>query len=233
MTADSAAFLVEPIQGEGGIVVPRPGYLAECKRICERHNVLLIADEIQTCLGRTGRLLASEHDSVKPDGLLLGKALGGGLVPVSLFLARADVMDVFRFGDHGSTFGGYPIAAAIGLEALNLIEEEDLCARAERMRHYLMEQLAGIESPLVKTLRRKGLLIGMEIHADTASARTVCEALMAHGVLSKETHETVVRFAPPLVISKVEINWAVQRATLALENVANGVSAAPVEAILS
>jgi ornithine--oxo-acid transaminase len=211
ITDNTAAFLVEPIQGEGGIIVPPDGYLAAAERLCRKHDVLLIADEIQTGLGRTGKLLACEHEGVHPDGLILGKALGGGILPVSMFLARREVMDVFHPGDHGSTFGGNPLAAAVGLEALNILVEENLSARSAEMGEYLIGELRRIESPLIRDVRGKGLFIGLEIEPELASARTVCEKLMEHGVLSKETHETVVRFAPPLVISSVEIDWALAR----------------------
>ncbi len=211
ITANTAAFLVEPMQGEGGIVIPPPGYLATCQEICRRHNVLLICDEIQTGLGRTGRFLASEHDGVVPDGLILGKALGGGILPVSMFLARRDVMDVFRPGDHGSTFGGNPLAAAVALEALNIIVDDDLPARSESMGAFLLEELRRIDSPLVKEIRGKGLFVGLEIDPAKGSAREVVERLMQKGLLSKETHETVVRLAPPLSISRDELRWAVAR----------------------
>ncbi|WP_405241678.1 ornithine--oxo-acid transaminase [Lentisalinibacter salinarum] len=211
ITPNTAAFLVEPMQGEGGIVIPPPGYLAECREICRRHNVLLICDEIQTGLGRTGRFLASEHDDVVPDGLILGKALGGGILPVSMFLARRDVMDVFRPGDHGSTFGGNPLAAAVALEALNIIVEEDLAARSAAMGAFLLEELRRIDSPLVRDVRGRGLFVGLEIDPDKGSARDVVERLMQKGVLSKETHETVVRLAPPLSITREQLQWALAR----------------------
>lgn len=209
ITPHTAAFLVEPIQGEGGIIVPPPGYLAECARICREHNVLLICDEVQTGLGRTGRLLACEHDGVKPDGVILGKAIGGGLLPVSMFLARKEVMGVFNPGDHGSTFGGNFLAAAVGLEALNVLIEEDLIGRAAKLGGYFMERLRTLHSPLIKAVRGKGLLIGVEIDPLYCSARDVCEAMMDRGVLSKDTHGTVVRLAPPLVVTKEQIDEAV------------------------
>lgn len=209
ITPHTAAFLVEPIQGEGGIIVPPPGYLAECARICREHNVLLICDEVQTGLGRTGRLLACEHDGVKPDGVILGKAIGGGLLPVSMFLARKEVMGVFNPGDHGSTFGGNFLAAAVGLEALNVLIEEDLIDRAAKLGGYFMERLRTLHSPLIKAVRGKGLLIGVEIDPLYCSARDVCEAMMGRGVLSKDTHGTVVRLAPPLVVTKQQIDEAV------------------------
>ena len=217
ITPNTAAFIVEPIQGEGGIVIPPAGYLEAAAALCRRHNVLFVADEIQTGLGRTGRLLACDHEGVKPDGLILGKALGGGVLPVSMFLARRDVMQVFQPGDHGSTFGGNPLAAAVGLEALNILVEEDLPAKSAAMGAYLKAELDNIESPLIREVRGKGLFIGIEIDPARGSARAVCEALMKRGLLSKETHETVVRLAPPLIIGKAEIDWAVQRIRDVLE----------------
>ncbi len=211
ITDNTAAFICEPIQGEGGIIIPPAGYLQAAAELCRKRNVLFIADEIQTGLGRTGKVLACEHENVGPDGLILGKALGGGILPVSMFLARRDVMGVFGPGDHGSTFGGNPLGAAVGLEALNIMVDDKLAARSAAMGAYLLEQLATIESPLIADLRGRGLFIGMEINPEFASARTICEALMERGLLSKETHETVVRLAPPLVISREEIDWAVQQ----------------------
>jgi ornithine--oxo-acid transaminase len=171
--------------------------------------VLLIADEIQTGLGRTGRLLACEHDGVKPDGLVLGKALGGGVLPVSMFLARRDVMDVFGPGDHGSTFGGNPLAAAVGLEALNVMVDEDLVAQSAEKGAWLLAELRRIRSPLIREVRGRGLFLGIDIEPGRARAREVCERLMARGLLSKETHETVVRLAPPLGIGTELLQWAV------------------------
>jgi ornithine--oxo-acid transaminase len=211
INANTAAFLVEPIQGEGGIVVPPKGYLKAAEALCRKHNVLLIADEIQTGLGRTGKFLACEHEGVKPDGLILGKALGGGILPVSMFLARREIMDVFSPGDHGSTFGGNPLAAAVGLEALDILVEEDLSARSAEMGAYLLDALRAIESPLIFEVRGSGLFIGIEIDPALGNARAICEALMERGLLSKETHETVVRLAPPLTIRKAEIDWAMDQ----------------------
>jgi len=208
---NTAAFLVEPIQGEGGIVVPPAGYLQAAAELCRKHNVLLIADEIQTGLGRTGKLLACEHEGVKPDGLILGKALGGGIFPVSMFLAREEVMGVFRPGDHGSTFGGNPLGAAIGLEALNILVEDRLPERSAELGDHLVAELRKIDSPLIRDVRGRGLFVGVEIERSLGSARAVCEALMKRGLLSKETHETVVRLAPPLVIEKQQVDWAVQQ----------------------
>ncbi len=208
---NTAAFLVEPIQGEGGIVVPPEGYLRAAAELCRKHNVLLIADEIQTGLGRTGKMLACEHEGVHPDGLILGKALGGGIFPVSMFLGRKDVMGVFQPGDHGSTFGGNPLGAAIGLEALNILVDERLSERSAEMGDYLITELQKIDSPLIREIRGRGLFVGVEIDRSLGTARAVCEALMQRGLLSKETHETVVRLAPPLVIDKQEIDWALQQ----------------------
>jgi ornithine--oxo-acid transaminase len=206
---DTAAFLVEPIQGEGGIVVPPEGYLAECARLCRAANVLLICDEIQTGLGRTGRMLASEHEGVRPDGLCLGKALGGGLMPVSLFLARDDVMGVFRPGDHGSTFGGNPLAAAVGLAALEVLVEERLIACAAELGPYMMERLRALNSPSIVEVRGRGLLIGVALDPARAKAPDVARRLMDGGVLTNATHGNVVRFAPPLVIRRAELDLAV------------------------
>lgn len=221
ITPNTAAFLVEPIQGEGGIIVPKPDYLRRCFDICRARNVLLICDEVQTGLGRTGRLLACEHDGVKPDGLILGKALGGGFLPVSLFLAREEVMAVFTPGDHGSTFGGNPLAAAVGLEALNLLVEEKLAGRAEETGAYLMGALKQLRSPLIREVRGKGLLLGIEIDRSVATARSVCERLLQYGILTKETHETVVRLAPPLIIERDQIDWAVEQLSRVFCELAN------------
>jgi len=208
ITPHTAAFLVEPIQGEAGIVAPPDGYLAKCRDICRRHNVLLICDEVQTGLARTGRLLACQHEGVKPDGLILGKALGGGLLPVSAFLAREDVMSVFQPGDHGSTFGGNPLACAVGHAALELLQDGTLAAHAAKMGARLIEGLRAIRHPAIRDIRGKGLLIGLELDPAIVSARAFCEQLMRRGILSKDTHGTVVRFAPPLVITQDDIDAA-------------------------
>jgi ornithine--oxo-acid transaminase len=213
ITPYTAALIVEPIQGEGGIVIPPQGYLAHCAEICRKHNVLLICDEVQTGLGRTGKMFAFEHDGIVPDGLILGKALGGGILPVSMFLARREVMDVFRPGDHGSTFGGNPLAAAIGLEALNILVEEDLPARSAENGAWLLDRLRTIDSPLIREIRGRGLFIGIDIDPTKASARQVCQRLMKKGLLSKETHETVVRLAPPLAVDRETLAWAADRMT--------------------
>ena len=210
ITPHTAAFIVEPIQGEAGIIVPPEGYLKAVREICTRHNVLMICDEVQTGLGRTGALLACDHEGVKPDGLTLGKALGGGLLPVSAFLARDDVMAQFTPGDHGSTFGGNPLAAAVGHAALLLLEKEQLAQRAAEQGAYLMAQLRALAHPAITEVRGRGLLVGVEIDPAFASARQVCEALMHEGVLTKDTHHTVVRLAPPLVIEREQVDSAVQ-----------------------
>lgn len=220
ITPNTAALVVEPIQGEGGILLPPVGYLADCARLCKAHNVLLICDEVQTGLGRTGKLLACEHEGVRPDGLILGKALGGGLLPVSLFLARRKLMDVFLPGDHGSTFGGNPLAAAVGLEALTVLMDEKLVARSALLGRYFLRHLRRVRSAAIREVRGRGLFIGMEIRPEVADARTVCERLLAYGLLSKDTHKTVVRFAPPLVIRRSEIDWAVVQVAKALAELA-------------
>ncbi len=207
ITPDTAAFLVEPIQGEGGIIVPPDGYLRDAAAICRENNVLLMCDEIQTGIGRTGAFLASAHDGVTPDVVTLGKALGGGVLPVSLVLARRDVMEMFTPGDHGSTFGGYPLAAAVGLEVLNLLVEDDLCARAATMGAYLMNRLQSVDSPLIADVRGRGLLAGIEFRPERIDAHVVCEQLMAHGILTKETNRNVVRFAPPLIVTEAQIDF--------------------------
>jgi ornithine--oxo-acid transaminase len=226
ITPNTAAFLVEPIQGEGGINVPPPGYLAEAERICRAHRVLLLCDEIQSGLGRTGRLLACQHDGVKPDGVMLGKALGGGLLPVSLFLARREVMEVFKPGDHGSTFGGNPIAAAVGLAALEMLISEGLIERAAAVGAHLLNRLASIKSPIIREVRGRGLFAGVELHRDLASAGDVAVRLLQAGVLTKDTHRNTIRFAPPLIIDEAQVDWAVERLAEVLEDVAK--ASAPV-----
>lgn len=208
ITPNTAAFLVEPIKGEGGIIVPPEGYLKACAAICKKNNVLMICDEIQTGLGRTGKLLAFQHEDIKPDAVVLGKALGGGLLPVSLFLSRKEVMDVFTPGDHGSTFGGNPLAAAVGYAALNVLVDEQLAERAAQMGEYFQNALRGIKSPLIKDVRGKGLLIGLELDA-RVPAHDICLKLLKHGVLTKDTHGTVIRFAPPLIVTEEQIDATV------------------------
>jgi ornithine--oxo-acid transaminase len=211
ITPNTVGFLVEPIQGEAGIVMPSAGYLKAASEIVKANNVLLMLDEIQTGLGRTGKLFCCDYEGVKPDILIVGKALGGGVFPVSGMLTRNEVMDVFTPGDHGSTFGGNPLACAIGIAALHVIIGEELPRRAEESGRYFLSRLGEIESPHVKEVRGKGLLIGVEIKESSGTARPFCEHLMELGVLAKETHRHVIRFAPPLVISRDEIDWALER----------------------
>jgi ornithine--oxo-acid transaminase len=208
ITKNTAAVLLEPIQGEAGVILPPAGYLDRVAQICRQNNVLFIADEIQTGLGRTGRLFACEYEKVRPDIMIIGKALGGGFYPVSAILADEALLGLFSPGEHGSTFGGNPLAAAVARAALAVIRDEDLAARAERMGTYFMEQLAEIPSPHVKEVRGKGLLIGVELKPEAGGARRFCEALQQKSILAKETHEHVIRFAPPLIIDKETIDWA-------------------------
>lgn len=220
ITPDTAAFLIEPIQGEGGINVPPPGYLAEAARICKANNVLLLCDEIQSGLGRTGRLLACQHEDVTPDGLMLGKALGGGMLPVSLFLARREVMQVFTPGDHGSTFGGNPIASAVGLAALDTLIDERLIERAATVGAHLLNRLSAIKNPIIREVRGRGLFAGVELHRNMASADTVIRRLLQAGVLTKDTHRNTIRFAPPLIIDESQVDWAVDRLAEVLDEIA-------------
>lgn len=211
ITPNTAAVLLEPIQGEAGVIVPPPGYLRQVAEICRHHNVLFIADEIQTGLGRTGKLFACDHEGVRPDMMILGKALSGGFYPVSAVLADGAILGLFQPGEHGSTFGGNPLAAAVARAALQVIREEHLPERAAEMGEYFMEQLSEISSPHVKEVRGKGLLIGVELKREAGGARRFCEALQREGILAKETHEHVIRFAPPLVIDRETIDWALLR----------------------
>jgi ornithine--oxo-acid transaminase len=210
ITPRTAAFLVEPIQGEGGIIVPPAGYLARCREICRENRVLLICDEIQTGLGRTGRFLASEHDGVQPDGVILGKALGGGLLPVSAFVATNDVMQVFHPGDHGSTFGGNPLAAAVAMAALDVLFEEKLIERSAELGTWLLAELQNLRGRIVSDVRGQGLFVGIEVDPRYTTARPVVDRLLARGILSKDTHGTVVRIAPPLNIPREDLEWAVR-----------------------
>jgi len=213
ITPQTAAFLVEPIQGEGGIIIPPDGYLAACAAICRRHDVLLIADEVQTGLGRSGHLLACMHENVRADGVILGKALGGGLLPVSAFLADERVMQVFHPGDHGSTFGGNALSAAVAAEALEILFDERLVARSAELGGLLLERLHDIAaaSPLIRAVRGRGLFAGIEVDAARTDARTLAEALLARGVLTKDTHGTVLRIAPPLTIAEADLEWGLAR----------------------
>ena len=206
ITENTAAFLVEPIQGEAGIVIPEQKWLPEVRKVCSENNVLLILDEIQSGLGRTGKMFAFEHSSIKPDGLILGKALGGGMLPVPCFLSTKEVMQWFVPGSHGSTFGGFPLAAVIGKRALELIEEEKLVENSMRQGAYFLEKLKGITSPIILEVRGSGLWIALEIDKNVVKGRNFCERLLRKGMISKETHESTVRLAPPLVIKKREID---------------------------
>ena len=208
---DTAAVLVEPIQGEGGIVVPPDGFLAGLREVCSERNALLIVDEIQSGLGRTGRMFAHEHDGIRPDVMLLGKALSGGLYPVSVVLADAGIMDVFRPGDHGSTYGGNPVAAAVARAALAVLREEGLVENSARLGEYALRRLRRLRSPLVREVRGRGLWIGIELHESAGGARAYCEELAEQGLLCKETHDHVIRFAPPLVIERENLDWALDR----------------------
>lgn len=208
ITPNTAAVLVEPIQGEAGVVVPPNGFLHDLQQICKQNNVLLVADEIQTGLGRTGKLFACDHEDVRPDVMVLGKALSGGFFPVSAVLADQELMGLFQPGEHGSTFGGNPLGAAVARAALSVIKEEKLIENASIMGEYLQDQLAEIPSPYVKEVRGKGLLIGVELNSKAGGARRFCEALAQRGVLVKETHENVIRFAPPLIVDSETLDWA-------------------------
>jgi ornithine--oxo-acid transaminase len=208
ITPNTVAFLMEPLQGEGGVIIPPDGYLKAVADICQANNVLLVADEIQTGLGRTGKMFCCDWENVRPDVMILGKALGGGVYPVSVMLSDAEVMDVFLPGDHGSTFGGNPLGAAVGMAALQVIVDEQLPQRAQELGSWWLGELKQIPSPHVKETRGKGLMIGVEIKAESGTARPYCEALQKRGILAKETHEQVVRFAPPLTVEKTDLEWA-------------------------
>lgn len=208
MTDKTVAFLVEPIQGESGIVLPPAGFLARARQLCTERNVLLICDEIQSGLGRTGKLFAFEWENIRPDGVIVGKALSGGFYPVSAFLSSEEVMGVFKPGDHGSTFGGNPLGMAVAREALRVIVEEKLVEQSAKLGPWFMEKLDAIKSASIVTVRGKGLWVGLVLNT---RARPYCEALMREGLLCKETHESVIRFAPPLCITKQELNWALRR----------------------
>ncbi len=208
---NTAAIMIEPIQGENGVIIPPAGYLASIREICSSNNILFIADEIQTGLGRTGKLFACDHENVAPDMVILGKALSGGFYPVSAALSSKDIMGIIQPGEHGSTFGGNPIAAAVGRAAINVIREENLIENAKTLGNYFMEHLVEISSPHIKEVRGKGLLIGVELLPKSGGARRFCEALKDNGILAKETHENVIRFAPPLIIDQPAIDWALDR----------------------
>ncbi len=211
ITPNTVGFLVEPIQGEGGVIIPPDGYLRECYEICRENNVLLIADEIQSGLGRSGKLFAYEYEGIKPDVVTIGKALSGGCYPVSAVLSSREVLGVFKPGDHGSTFGGNPLGAAVAREALKVLIEENLIENSYNLGNYFLDKLKSIKSQHIKEIRGKGLFIGVELKPEAKGARRFCEALMERGILCKETHENVIRFAPPLVITKEDIDWAMPK----------------------
>ena len=211
ITPNTVAVMLEPIQGEGGVLIPPKGYLREVSQICKANNVLFVADEIQTGLGRTGELFACQHENVRPDITIIGKALAGGFFPVSAILADRNIMHLFTPGTHGSTFGGNPLGAAVARESLKVIQEEKLVENSALMGEYFMEQIAEIPSPHVKEVRGKGLLIGVELKPESGGARRFCEALKDRGVLAKETHQHVIRFAPPLIIDKATIDWVLPK----------------------
>ena len=211
ITPNTAAVLIEPIQGEAGVIVPPDGFLRDLREICTHNNVLLLADEIQTGLGRTGKLFACDHESVRPDVMIIGKALSGGFYPVSAILADRDLLGLFQPGEHGSTFGGNPLGAAVARAALKVITNENLANNSAIIGEYFQERLAEIPSRYVKEVRGKGLLIGVELKSEAGGARRFAEALKVNGVLVKETHENVLRFAPPLIIDKETVDWALER----------------------
>ncbi len=211
ITENTVGFMVEPIQGEAGVIVPPEGYLKDVRRICTDNRVALVFDEIQTGLGRTGKFFAEEHEGVESDVTLIGKALSGGCYPVSAVLSNEDVLGVFMPGEHGSTFGGNPLACAVAREALKVLVDENLVENARDLGAYFKERLQAIDSPHVKEVRGRGLLIGVELKHELGGARPFCEKLREKGLLCKETHDHVIRFAPPLVITKEEIDWAVER----------------------
>jgi len=215
ITPNTAAFLVEPIQGEAGIVIPPAGYLKRVEAICRANNVLFVADEIQSGLGRTGKLFAHQWDDVRPDMITVAKALSGGYYPISMVLARRDVLGVFKPGDHGSTFGGNPLACAVARAALQVLIDEKLVERSAELGEYFLAKLRTLESPAIKEVRGRGLWIGLELHG---AARPYCERLKEEGLLCKETHDHVIRLAPPLVITREEIDWAFERIKKVVEN---------------
>ncbi|WP_088036217.1 ornithine--oxo-acid transaminase [Evansella clarkii] len=215
ITLNTAAFLFEPIQGEAGINIPPEGFLKEAYDICKENNVLYVADEIQAGLGRSGKMFACDWENVEPDMYILGKALGGGVMPISVVAANDDILGVFEPGSHGSTFGGNPLASAVSVAALEVLEEENLVDRSLKLGEYFMDELKKIDNPNIKEVRGKGLFIGVEM---TGAARPYCEALKEEGLLCKETHENVIRFAPPLVISEEDLDWAIERVKKVLSN---------------
>ena len=219
ITPNTVGFMVEPIQGEAGVIIPPEGYLKQVREICTQNNVTLVLDEIQTGLGRTGKMLAEEHDGIEADLTLIGKALSGGFYPVSAVLSNTEVMDVLQPGDHGSTFGGNPLAAAVARTALKVLREEGMIENAATMGAYFMEGLLQIKQPLIKEIRGKGLMIAVEFFPEAGGARQYAKKLMNKELLCKETHQHTIRFAPPLVITKDEIDWALERIEQVLQGV--------------
>ncbi len=211
ITPNTVAFLTEPIQGEAGVIIPPDGYLRKARSICSQNNVVLVLDEIQTGLGRTGKLLAEEHEEIEADLTLIGKALSGGFYPISAVLSNKEVMDVLRPGEHGSTFGGNPLACAVARTALNVLVEEGMIENAAKMGNYFLSNLSKIRAPHIKEVRGRGLMLAAELTPDAGGARQYCQQLMARGLLCKETHENIIRFAPPLVITRADIDWALER----------------------
>jgi len=211
VTPNTAAFLVEPIQAEAGILIPPDGYLRQAEEICKKNNVLFIADEIQTGLGRTGKLFACGYEGVRPDMVVIGKSLGGGCYPVSAVVADREILGVYKPGEHGSTFGGNPLACAVARESLRVLQEENLIGNAAERGATFLEKLRKVRSRHIKAVRGRGLLIGVELHPEAGGARRFCEELMKEGLLCKETHDNVIRFAPPLVIRDKDLNWALKR----------------------
>lgn len=217
ITPNTVGFLVEPIQGEAGVIIPPAGYLRRARELCTRHNVVLILDEIQTGLGRTGKLLAEQHEGIESDLSLIGKALSGGFYPVSAVLSNSEVLGVLKPGEHGSTFGGNPLACAIARAALKVLVEEGMIENAARMGDYFLAALSRFKNPIVKEVRGRGLLIGVELLPEAGGARRFCEKLMKRGLLCKETHENTIRFAPPLIIRQEELDWAIEQIQSVLE----------------
>lgn len=211
ITSNTVGFLVEPIQGEAGVIIPPDGYLRAVREICSRHNVMLILDEIQTGLGRTGKLLAEEHEGIEADLTLVGKALSGGFYPISAVLSNSEVLGVLRPGEHGSTFGGNPLACAVARTAVRVLIEEGMIENAEQMGAYFVERLKDIRNNLIREVRGRGLMVAVEFEPETGGARAYCEALKEEGVLCKDTHVNTIRFAPPLVINRDDIDWAFER----------------------
>jgi ornithine--oxo-acid transaminase len=218
ISPNTVGFIVEPIQGEGGVIVPPEGYLKKAFELCKKNNILFITDEIQSGLGRSGKLFAFQYEDVRPDVVIIGKALSGGCYPVSAVLSDKEVLGVFNPGDHGSTFGGNPLGAAVARESLKVLIEEKLVEKSFELGNYFRDKLRAIKTNLVKEIRGKGLFIGVELKPEAGGARKYCEALMKLGMLCKETHENVIRFAPPLVITKEEIDWAVEQVNKVLSN---------------